>query len=123
MMKFISEHKKIIIPSVIPFILSIFNCYIYLKGDSFLFDIAPFLWRIIITGFVLYVFAFWPLMTHYYKLYARRMNRFIWAIYMLIHCYSIALAVNIGMIVFCAAIFVAVVFVKLVLGIVSLFIR
>lgn len=123
MMKFISEHKKIIIPSVIPFILSIFNCYIYLNGDSFLFDIVPFLWRIAITGLVLYVLAFWSLMTHYYKLHARRMNRFIWAIYMLMYCYSVTLAVNIGMIVFCAAIFVAVVLVKLVLGIVSIFIR
>lgn len=123
MTKFISEHKKIIIPSVIPFILSVFNCYIYFTGKSLFFDIVPFLWRTTITGLVLYVLAFWPLMTHYYKLHARKMNRFIWAIYMLIYCYSIALAVNIGMIMFCAAIFLAIVFVKLVLGIVSLFIR
>ena len=122
-MELIFENKKLIIPSVIPLILSVFNCYIYFRMESWIGGIILLLWRVVITALVLYVLSFWTLMTHYYKTYGNNMNRFVWALYMLIKCCKATLMVNFGMVMICATVLGIAMMICLAIYIVSGFIK
>lgn len=97
-MEFISRHKKLIILSIIPFILSIFNCYIYLEMDTLIIGIIPLSWRVIITTLILFISIIWPLMTDYDELFGQDMNLFFRGVLALVYCYGITLAVHVAMI-------------------------
>ena len=122
-MDLFSPQKGLILPAIIPFILSAFNCHIYMKYDSLIFGLIPLLWRITITALVFYVLAFWPLMTTYYKTYARRKNRLLWGIYAFTYCYGITLLTHIIMMAVFWGIFVAILIGGAAVGIMHIIIR
>ena len=75
-MEFILGHKKLVVLSIVPFILSVFNCYIYLKDASIITGLVPLSWRITITALVLYVSVIWPVLKDYDDLFDKNKKYF-----------------------------------------------
>ncbi|MGN1410501.1 MAG: hypothetical protein ACI4XJ_10055 [Eubacteriales bacterium] len=106
-MEFILGHKKLVVLSIVPFILSVFNCYIYLKDTSIITGLVPLSWRIIITALVLYVSVIWPVLKDYDDLIDKNKNIFIRGILALVYCYAITIMVHLAMILISLAVMLA----------------
>ena len=106
-MEFILGHKKLVVLSIVPFILSVFNCYIYLKDASIITGLVPLSWRIIITALVLYVSVIWPVLKDYDDLIDKNKNIFIRGILALVYCYAITIMVHLAMILISLAVMLA----------------
>lgn len=106
-MEFILGHKKLVVLSIVPFILSVLNCYIYLKDASIITGLVPLSWRIIITALVLYVSVIWPVLKDYDDLFDKNKNIFIRGILALVYCYVITIMVHLVLILISLAVMLA----------------
>lgn len=94
----LKRYKKIILLSILPVLLSVVNCYIYLDRDSLILGLVPLSWRICITSVVWYLFILWPLLREHGAILGRNRNVFCRVLHGFAYCCGLTCLVHAAMI-------------------------